>query len=75
MMSGSDLSLNGVVRPFYRPREYAKRLAVSLGCETVDSYTMVNCLRSTNLTWEDFVREQSLIIPNVSYLHFFHCII
>ena len=66
MMSGSDLSLNGVIRPFYRPREYARRLAVSLGCEAGDSYTMVNCLRETNLTWEDFVREQSRIIPNVS---------
>ena len=68
MMSGTDLSLYGVVRPFYRPRQYAHRLATALGCSTVDSYTMVNCLRSTNRTWEDFVREQSRIIPNVSQL-------
>lgn len=64
MMSGTDLSLYGVVRPLYRPRQYARRLAESLGCTTADSYTMMNCLRSTNLTWEDFVREQSRIIPN-----------
>jgi len=66
MMSGTDLSLYGVVRPFYRPRQYAHRLAESLGCPTADSYIMMNCLRATNLTWEDFVREQSRIIPNVS---------
>ena len=32
-----------------------------------DTYTMMNCLRDANLTWEDFVREQSRIIPNVSH--------
>jgi len=67
MMSGTDLSLYGVVRPFYRPRQYAHRLAESLGCSTDDTYTMMNCLRDANLTWEDFVREQSRIIPNVSH--------
>jgi len=67
MMSGTDLSLYGVVRPFYRPRQYAHRLAEALGCSRDDTYTMMNCLRSTHLTWEDFVREQSRIIANVSY--------
>ena len=66
MMSGTDLSLYGVVRPFYRPRRYAERLAKSLGCSMDDTYTMVNCLRSTNLTWEAFVEAQRQIIPNVS---------
>jgi len=71
MMSGTDLSLNGVVRPFYRPRDYAKRLATALGCPTDDSYTMMTCLRSTSYTWEDFVREQKRIMPNVSQLYYF----
>jgi len=66
MMSGTDLSLYGVVRPFYRPRQYANRLAKSLGCEIEDTYTMMNCLRNTNLTWEQFVHAQRQIIPNVS---------
>ena len=72
MMSGTDLSLYGVVRPFYRPRQYAHRLARSLGCSTVDSYTMLNCLRSPNITWEQFVHAQRQIIPNVSQFEFFY---
>jgi len=70
-MSGTDLSLYGVVRPFYRPREYAQRLANALGCSTNESYTMMNCLRSANLTWEEFVHEQRQIIPNVSRFEFY----
>jgi len=68
MMSGTDLSLYGVIRPFYRPREYAHRLARSLGCTTADSYAMMECLRSPNITWEQFVDAQVEIIPNVSQL-------
>jgi len=71
MMSGTDLSLYGVVRPFYRPRQYGHRLATALGCSTADSYLMMECLRSTNITWEDFVREQRKIIPNVSWIFAF----
>ena len=71
MMSGTDLSLYGVVRPFYRPRQYADRLATSLGCSKGDTYTMMDCLRSTNLTWEQFVHAQRQVIPNVSQFEFY----
>lgn len=66
MMSGTDLSLYGVGKPFYRPRDYAKSLAEKLGCPTKDSYVLINCLRDNEThTWEDFVQAQHQILPHV----------
>lgn len=65
MMSGTDLSLYGIVKPFYRPRTYAKKLAEALNCTTRDSYSLITCLRdNSTLPWEKFVRVQSQIQPN-----------
>jgi Carboxylesterase family len=72
MMSGTDLSLYGVGKPFYRPRDYAKNLSQILGCPTTDSYVMMNCLRDNSThTWEDIVRAQEQILPHVSSRYFF----
>jgi hypothetical protein len=65
-MSGTDLSYYGIVKPFYRPRDYAVELAKLLGCPVTDSYVMMNCLRdNSSNTWEDFVRAQQQIHPHV----------
>jgi hypothetical protein len=69
LMSGTDLSLYGVGKPFYRPRDYAKNLSQILGCPTTDSYVMISCLRdNSSHTWEDIVRAQEQILPHVSSL-------
>lgn len=68
MMSGTDLSLNGVINPFYRPRSYAKQLAIKLNCPVYDSYAMIACLRdNSTISWEQIVEAQSDILPNVSF--------
>lgn len=65
MMSGTDLSLNGVSNPFYRPRTYAKQLAVKVNCPVDDSYSMIACLRdNSTISWEQIVQAQSDILPN-----------
>ena len=66
LMSGTDLSMSGVAKSFYRPRKYATQLAKLLNCPTEDSYGMLLCLRdNATRTWEDIVRAQSQIKSNV----------
>ena len=68
MMSGTDLSLNGVVKPFYRPGEYAKMLAAKVNCPSKDSYSLVSCMRDNNtVKWEDIVQAQKEIQAHVSF--------
>ncbi|ESN96594.1 hypothetical protein HELRODRAFT_68508 [Helobdella robusta] len=67
MMSGNDLSMFGMSRPFYRPRTYAKKLAELVGCNQEGSYAMIKCLRNNaSVTWQMIVQAQHQIAPNVS---------
>lgn len=72
MMSGTDLSMFGMGRPFYRPRIYAQKLAKAVGCNAEESYSMIRCLRNNaSITWEMIVEAQHRIEPNVcqSYVY------
>jgi neuroligin len=65
MMSGTDLSMFGFIKPFFRPRDYAKQLAKNLGCPTSDSYSMMTCLRdNSTVPWEKILTAQQNIKPN-----------
>ena len=67
-MSGSDLAGMAFIDPFWRPRDYGRKLAEKLGCPTDDSYLLVECLRDNKThSWEDIVRAQAKIVPHVSY--------
>ena len=67
LMSGTDLSMYGVAKSFYRPRQYAMQMANLLNCPSKDSYSMILCLRdNTSISWEEIVQAQSQILPNVS---------
>ena len=67
MMSGSDLSSIAYIRPTWRPREYAIRLAKLLDCPTHHSYDLVTCLRDDiKHPWHEFVDTQELVYPHVS---------
>ena len=67
MMSGTDLSPFGFVRPFWRPREYAEALAKKVNCPTTHTYDMMNCLRDNNtVTWQQIMKAQYEIYPHVS---------
>lgn len=65
MMSGNDLSMYGNSKPFYRPREYAMKLAKMVGCKDEDSYAVLKCLRNSEVvTWEMVVEAQHSVEPN-----------
>jgi hypothetical protein len=66
-MSGTDLSPFGFVKPFWRPREYAQKVAEQLNCPVDDSYALINCLRNNNtISWQLIIEAQERVKPNVS---------
>lgn len=68
MMSGTDLSMFGYVKPFWRPRDYAADLGAKVGCPNDDMYTMVQCLRdNATVPWQKIVAAQHRVMAHVSY--------
>ncbi len=71
LMSGTDLSPFGYVKPFWRPREYAQKMAEFLGCPTDDSFMMIECLRDNKtIYWQTILEIQKRIEPNVSVVYY-----
>ena len=69
-MSGTDLSMFGYVKPFWRPRDYAAKLGGLVGCPNDDMYTMVQCLRNdATITWQKIVAAQDNVYPHVSLFY------
>ncbi|ELU03558.1 hypothetical protein CAPTEDRAFT_225804 [Capitella teleta] len=65
LMSGTDQSPFGFVRPFWRPREYAARVAEQLKCPTDDTYRMIRCLRdNSTMSWQLILEAQERVKPN-----------
>ena len=63
MMSGSDLSYSMFLNSYWRPRDYALDLADLLGCDTEDTYLMMQCMRKVD--WERLLDLQELVEPKV----------
>ena len=62
-MSGTDLSYSLFMNPYWNPREYALDLAELVGCDTEDTYRMMDCMR--DVPWERIVDFQEVITPKV----------
>ena len=45
MQSGADSAPWAIIRPEFKPSDYARHLAEDLGCSTANSSAMVACLR------------------------------
>ena len=66
MMSGTDLSRDGFLDPYWEPRKYALELADLLGCREEDSFRLMQCMRENNTnTWQRILSMQELITPRV----------
>ena len=63
MMSGSDLSPQYYLDPYWGPRTYAHQLAALLECPTDDSYRLIECMRAQS--WERILDLQKYVTPEV----------
>ena len=67
MMSGTDLSRSAFLNPYWKPKNYATELAEKVGCQSEDSYQMMECMKNNNtVTWQKLLEAQESIAARVS---------